>query len=808
MEKPTYGWQNLYVSISASGFHLVFNIIIIALFFVVGQTVDMVQQIDSSDSLFSAKLIGLFFYIVYFSLLCWSSLRMIFDLSTLSACEQSFDSAIEYLTSPEDNDRTVYYGGKFGIAFPRFIAVLLPLFISVFSFIKGYDNVGIYSLAAAVFIFLLLVVRNSIEIGGEQVLSHRGIFAFLLVTVVILSGFAIFLPSLFTFIIFGLNLILIGLGSMMFGLTLASYLFFDIFRSRKKDSAFYGFIKRPYPIFIFAIGVPIIAGVLPWSDNHQIRMFDDEETTIERQYDSLDEAFTTFTSHVLEKGIAYQLDENTKIVPVFFVASQGGGLRAAYWTSLALAHLETQLPGFENNIFALTGASGGSVGNAIYLASRQINDARIENLSCQPSEYLKELARQNVESFTSRFCLLDKAVGKDYLSSVTTSFLYNDLLYSFAPLPIPIYSRDRAAYLEKAFERGFENVYLKSIKNNSSAGLAQPYMSLYSGDKNDWEPILMGTATVQELGMLALYAPFKINADVFSNKIDLFEIINEDANLSELTDMRISTVALNSARFPYITPTGTIDATKDRADKLHLADAGYFDNFGASTTSDMISELFLSGKTFYDGQQIHSYNTSFEDVNEVDSQNQAKTQEEIIFLPIPVILTNSLFEGLQDANNNIDKKELGALDTRFNTDRPAIHTDTSSWFAHEITSPLQALVSIRGGLANTMLHEMIEQQERFIDDVNRLKGSSDIAANNLSRMLFNNKPMIVFNYNDLNTDSPDIKGRVNDEQKGINPPLGWWLSDRSKCKLSTQIIHYFQSSDLIAAALAQCNTDK
>lgn len=827
MERPTYGWNNFYASIRASGFHLLFNIIIIALFFFIGQTIDMVQQIEGVKGGFSMKLVGLFFSIVLFSLLSWSSLRMIFDLTTLSRSGQTFDSTIYYLTSPEDSDRDTYYGGKFGIAFPRFIAVLLPLVISVFSFVKGYTDVGIYSCAAAIFIFVLLVLRSKVEFQGIQILSHRVIFGSLFVTVLVLTFFAIVTPFLFTRIVFGLNLILIGLGSMLFGLTLVSHIFFDFLRTRKKDSGMHGFISRPYPIILFAIVVPLIVGAVPWSDNHEIRLIDEEdmregeENTLARKYTSLEDAFEAFKTHALQNGIIVEHQNDTKIVPVFFIASQGGGLRAAYWTSLALSHLERQLPGFENNIFALTGASGGSVGNAIYLASRQLDDSQIEKLTCEKSGYIDELIPKDPSSSNKRFCLLDKAVGQDYLSSVTTSFLYNDLLYTYLPIPIPGYDRDRATYLEQSFERGFSNVYLQgmSAKDKRKAGLAQSYMTLYSKAENaPWQPILMGTTTVQELGMLGLYAPFSTNADAFSNKIDLYEKIKAHNEIKGLFDMRISTVALNSARFPYITPTGTLDATKERSEKLHLADAGYFDNFGASVTTDMISTLFLgkqsvsqlSAQKNGDATNCNDENKSNDSdgnaesaetaqTTEANSENSNETQsadKPPVFVPIPVILTNSLFDAFETKEQTDD--------TRFDIRKPAIHSGTKSWFAHEISSPLQALLSIRGGLANTMLHEMIGQQAHFKDYVCELK-NDDAQSAQLESVLFNKEPIIVLNYKDIGTPSSDPTKAKNEELKGIDPPLGWWLSEKSKCKLSTQVFHYFDSQQDVESALARCD---
>lgn len=46
----------------------------------------------------------------------------------------------------------------------------------------------------------------------------------------------------------------------------------------------------------------------------------------------------------------------------------------------------------------------------------------------------------------------------------------------------------------------------------------------------------------------------------------------------------MSTGAHNSARFPYVSPVGTMQ-------KLHIADGGYFENSGAGTAADLVDVI-------------------------------------------------------------------------------------------------------------------------------------------------------------------------------------------------------------------------
>ena len=46
--------------------------------------------------------------------------------------------------------------------------------------------------------------------------------------------------------------------------------------------------------------------------------------------------------------------------PVYLVAAEGGGIRAAYWTGTVLSDLADAQPSFGSRLFAVSGISGGS----------------------------------------------------------------------------------------------------------------------------------------------------------------------------------------------------------------------------------------------------------------------------------------------------------------------------------------------------------------------------------------------------------------------------------------------------------------
>ena len=68
-----------------------------------------------------------------------------------------------------------------------------------------------------------------------------------------------------------------------------------------------------------------------------------------------------------EGAAAVQSGGTKRPVPIVFVATAGGGSRAAYWTATVLGTLEDKTRReFSDHLFAISGVSGGSLGAAIF----------------------------------------------------------------------------------------------------------------------------------------------------------------------------------------------------------------------------------------------------------------------------------------------------------------------------------------------------------------------------------------------------------------------------------------------------------
>ncbi len=131
--------------------------------------------------------------------------------------------------------------------------------------------------------------------------------------------------------------------------------------------------------------------------------------------------FDTYFEKWYKANIAAKIDTSgTDSIPIFLVAAQGGGSRAGLWTGEILNHLEIESGyTFHRNLFAITSASGGSVG-----AGSTLGLWRYAQDNPDLSENTKEVLHRNfaAEMFkrnylSSQFMqLFVNEVGKRFLS--------------------------------------------------------------------------------------------------------------------------------------------------------------------------------------------------------------------------------------------------------------------------------------------------------------------------------------------------------------------------------------------------------
>jgi predicted acylesterase/phospholipase RssA len=254
--------------------------------------------------------------------------------------------------------------------------------------------------------------------------------------------------------------------------------------------------------------------------------------------------------------------------PVYFVLSDGGASRSGYWVASVLGKLEdTSARSFSKHLFCLSGASGGSVGNAAFFAL--LHDAG-------PRPTLS-----NNQTFYQ--------AGKEYLRSDFLTYTLSRMLgHDFFVQALPFETGgDRATALTEALEDApGKEVLLKSK-------LATPLsaFSVYKNKPRSDLPVLCINATRMQDGQPSVISTIDIDPLTFNNRVDVLK------KLQPGNDMKLSTAVVLGASFPYVSPAGRIDEKRklkngeERIRPNYFVDGGYVDNSGAGVVHEMLIKL-------------------------------------------------------------------------------------------------------------------------------------------------------------------------------------------------------------------------
>jgi hypothetical protein len=247
-------------------------------------------------------------------------------------------------------------------------------------------------------------------------------------------------------------------------------------------------------------------------------------------------------------------------------------LRAAYWTATVLGRLQDEASDFRTYLFGISGVSGGSLGSTVFV-TLLADGAPAPTPACASAA----AARKAFE------CAGQAVLARDFLAPAAASALFPDLMQRF--VPARVFPEDRAAALEQAWERAWGAAGLPT-----DAWTRRTFTSLWRRDGAHL-PALFLNGTHVETGKRIITASLKFDGAAFADAYDFFALASGD--------VLPSTAALNSARFPYVSPAGTLRAGGE--DRGHIVDGGYFENFGAATARELlhavIAALGRRGKT-------------------------------------------------------------------------------------------------------------------------------------------------------------------------------------------------------------------
>jgi hypothetical protein len=231
--------------------------------------------------------------------------------------------------------------------------------------------------------------------------------------------------------------------------------------------------------------------------------------------------------------------------PVFVVATEGGGVRASYWTALVLSYLQDQIPSFKDHLYGVSSVSGGSVGAAMFLALLAENDK-------SGGGPLQPQARA--------------ALSADAVAPVLGKLLYTDLLQQFIPFPIPWFDRSTA----------LEDAWAAALPAGAASLLRAPMSTVWQ--TQSLRPRLFLNATWVETGQRLVFSWPRMT-----------DVCKDCTDGADLGDFGLVQAAHDSARFPYISPPATLE--RDGKAWGHVGDGGYFENSGTATGLDIIKKL-------------------------------------------------------------------------------------------------------------------------------------------------------------------------------------------------------------------------
>lgn len=250
--------------------------------------------------------------------------------------------------------------------------------------------------------------------------------------------------------------------------------------------------------------------------------------------------------------------------PVFFVLADGGASRSGYWVASVLGKLHDETDGeFSAHLFCLSGASGGSVGNATYFNL-------LKNFRNAPNKRFKTEG----QAF----------LGHDFLSYTLARMLGPDFFRPILPIDLKNLD-DRAGALEQVMEDGVDTVSL--------AGKFKTPFAAFIPDTVNRLPILCINTTRMQDGRPGVISNIRLEESIFGKRIDVIGL------LKNCNDLRLSTAMVMGARFPYVSPAGRIDERRTKkndasADSIathYFVDGGYFDNSGAGVVHEMLIGL-------------------------------------------------------------------------------------------------------------------------------------------------------------------------------------------------------------------------
>lgn len=269
------------------------------------------------------------------------------------------------------------------------------------------------------------------------------------------------------------------------------------------------------------------------------------------------------TIRMLNNWHARQQTERPTLV---LMCTSGGGLSAAYWTTLVTQELEAATDReLLRHTALVTGASGGMLGLA----------------------YVRELQRRYLRG--GNYDPLDPQhrhnISQDLLNPISFSIVSNDIFLPLTEVQIggQTYLRDRAYNFERAYNRhtgGILRHPLAHYRTDEITGLI-PQLIITPTILNDGR--LLAISALGQSHLMTSPLGRRKSSGLNPDLVDLATLLGDDQRDS----LRTSTALRMNASYPYVLPFVQLPTQPT----VRVMDAGYRDNYGVLTAARFVQNF-------------------------------------------------------------------------------------------------------------------------------------------------------------------------------------------------------------------------
>jgi hypothetical protein len=255
--------------------------------------------------------------------------------------------------------------------------------------------------------------------------------------------------------------------------------------------------------------------------------------------------------------------------PIVIVATAGGGIQAAAWTTRVLTGLQHESQAWQHGSFAdsvalISSVSGGATGSLFFLNEYGSGPGR-------PGFQLPDGG--------DNFSKLIELASAPALDDIAWALVYRDLPGLIVPWSASVEDEllDRGRMLELAWQSRTRNFGDLSAWRD--------------GVKEGWRPAAIFNATIAETGepLLLSTTDFdrksarRVNPAAAQPDRKTFYDLYPGADLPVVTAVRLA------ASFPYVSPAARAQTLEP---EYHVIDGGYYDNYGVASVVEWIDEAF------------------------------------------------------------------------------------------------------------------------------------------------------------------------------------------------------------------------